>query len=165
MAKGAQRKDTVRPETRLQSHSYRGAWQGKASSGRLGDGTGPVQLSSSAQGMRSGEGWARVQPLSYPPAECQKGESRQWVQGAGDVPSNHFCGGQAPFPSRVWAGPSRQGNITRQSSHPLALHLLALLPPHLPLPPLLRSHWGRQPLPGIWDRNRRTSSSPFKVEE
>lgn len=88
-----------------------------------------MQLSSSAQGMRSGEGWGSG-PASPFLTEYQKGESRQRVQGGGAVPSDHICGG--------WA-PSRQGNITRQSSHPLALHLQALLP-HLPPPLLLRSH-------------------------
>lgn len=109
-----------------------------------------------------GGGTPRVQPLCYPPVENRAGirGSRQWEWG---VASKPLLWGKAPFSDRVWGrAPSRQGNITHQSSHPPALHLLAL-PLPLPLrPPPLRSHWVHQPLPDIWGRNRQTDSSPCR---
>lgn len=100
-----------------------------------------------------------VQPLSYPQAASTgKGKAGN---GSGGFRPSLFSRGRTSFPSRIWGrAPSRQNNITHQSSHPLALHLLVLLPPPLLPPP--RSHWVHQPLPGIWGRNRQTDSSPCR---
>ena len=84
------------------------------------------------------------------------GGSRQQEWG---VSSKHHLRGKTPCSGRVWGrAPSRRGDITHQSSHPPALHLLAR--PPLLRPPLLRSRWVHQLLPGIWGRNRQTDSSP-----
>lgn len=142
----------------FQSHGYSGAWQGNISSRRLGDSTGPMQLSSSAQGMRSGWGEGGCSGPASLLSSDRMPEGRKQAMGArmrGMFLPATFVEEGPPFPAVcLGRAPSRQGYVTRQSSHPLALHLLALLPLHLPLPPLLRSHWGHQPLPGIWDRNR-----------
>lgn len=149
-----QRKNTRRPGAWFQSHSYIGAWQGKkASSGRLGDGTEPMQLSSSAQGMSSGMGWGLGPASILPSSRMLEGRAGNGCKGEGMFLPTTFVEDGSPFPAGSGQGPSRQSNITHQSSHPLTLHLQALLP-HLPPLPLLRSHWGHQLLPGIWDRNR-----------
>lgn len=109
-----------------------------------------------------GGGVPKVQLLYYSLAGTElewRGGSRQWEWGSSFQASSL---GEVPlFLQGLGQAPSRQGDITHRSSHPPALHPLALLPPlHPPPPP--RSRWVHRPLPDIWGRNRQTDSSPCR---
>lgn len=80
--------------------------------------------------MKSGGGGGpRVQPLSYPPADTEL-ELGEAGKGSEELLPNLFFGGRPPSPAGSGVGPlpGREGDITHQSSHPPALHLLVLLP-------------------------------------
>lgn len=115
-----QRKNTIRPGAWFQSHSYIGAWQGKkASSGRLGDGTEPVQLSSSAQGMSSGVGWG-LGPASILPSSRLL-ERREQAMGA--------RGRGCTFQPHLWRiGPLFQQGLGRAPPGRVTSHISHLIP-------------------------------------
>lgn len=142
------------------AHTLEWSTLGKASSQRLSHSTEPKPLSLSVQGVMSAGGVEGLQSSLCPTVQQTELESGEAGNGSGELLPSLFSRARPPFSGRVWdRAPSRQGDITHQSSHPPALHLLALLP--LPLrPPPLRSRWVHQPLPGIWGRNRQTDSSP-----
>lgn len=81
----------------FQSHSYSGAWQGKTSSGRLGEGTGPMKLSSSAQGMRSGGGGSSLSPTLRQKARREK--AGNGCKGEGMFLPTTFVEDGPPFPA------------------------------------------------------------------
>lgn len=141
------------------AHTPEWSTSGKASSQRLSHSIEPEPLSISVQGVMSGGGVEGLESSLCPTLQQSWSGGKQ-AMGVGSSFQASSRGGRPPFSGRVWdRAPSRQGDITHQSSHPPALHLLAPLP--LPLrPPPLRSRWVHQPLPGIWGRNRQTDSSP-----